>query len=201
MSAHDPIKHLIEQLAHLPGIGERTALRLALHMLCKDRKLMPVLAEALLEACEKVIECSECHHITAGGDKCSICESVRRERSIVCIVANTQDLMALESTSEFRGLYHVLHGTLAPMDGIGPKQLRIESFLSRLDRFHLEIKEVIIATPPTVEGEATAVYLASLMADAPLKITRIASGVPVGGDLQFADRLTLARSLFLRQRF
>ncbi|MDA0713252.1 MAG: recombination mediator RecR [bacterium] len=201
MSSHDPIKYLVEQLAHLPGIGERTALRLTLHMLCKDRQLMPALADALLQASEKVGECSECHHITACGDKCSICVSLTRERSLVCIVANTQDLMALESTSEFRGLYHVLHGTLAPMDGVGPKQLRIESFLSRLDRFHLEIKEVIIATPPTVEGEATAVYLASLMAGKAFKITRIASGVPVGGDLQFADRLTLARSLFLRQRF
>jgi len=201
MHSNDPIKYLAEQFAHLPGIGERTSMRLVLHLICKERGLMTTLASALLEASERVTECEICHHITALQSKCAICQSHSRDPSIICVVATVQDLMAIESTGEYKGFYHVLHGILAPMEGIGPKELRINSFLSRLHHSNHTVKEVIIATPPTVEGEATALYLADQIAGLDLKITRIASGVPVGGDLQFADRLTLARALLLRQRF
>jgi recombination protein RecR len=201
MLVDDPIKHLVEQFAKLPGIGERTALRLVLHMLSSKRDAMPTLAAALVEAAERVHECFCCHMLTALNNLCSACLSTSRDRSVVCVVATIQDLMALESTNDYKGLYHVLHGTLAPMEGIGPRELRIASFLSRLNDSNHEIKEVIIATPPNVEGEATALYLAGQVSALKIDVTRIASGVPVGGDLQFADRLTLSRALHLRQRF
>lgn len=201
MLSEDPIKHLVEQLAKLPGIGERTALRLVLHMLSSERDSVPTLAAALMEAAERVHECTCCHMLTALDVLCSTCSSVSRDRSVVCVVATVQDLMALESTNDYKGLYHVLHGTLAPMEGIGPKELRIASFLSRITDSNREIKEVIMATPPNVEGEATALYLAGQVSGLEVSVTRIASGVPVGGDLQFADRLTLSRALHLRQRF
>ena len=195
----DPIQYAINQFAKLPGIGERTALRLVLHLIAQDRNLISLLSGALLELGDKVRECELCHMITADSTLCSICRSASRDTKILCVVARVQDLMALESTSEFRGFYHVLHGVLAPMEGIGPGELRISSLLSRLKESPLE--EIILATPSTVEGEATALYLAQELAAYPVKITRIASGVPVGGDLQFADRLTLSRAMALRRGF
>lgn|SRR3989338_3772820 len=195
----DPIQYAIDQFAKLPGIGERTALRLVLHLVAQDRSLISPLSSALLELDNKVQECELCHMITADASLCSICRSLSRDRKIVCVIARVQDLMALESTAEFRGLYHVLHGVLAPMEGIGPSDLRISSFINRFKKNPFE--EIILATPSTVEGEATALYLAQELAAYPVKVTRISSGVPVGGDLQFADRLTLSRAMALRRGF
>lgn len=199
--ALDPIKHLVEQLARLPGIGERTGWRLVLHMLSNDRELIASLSEALLEVGQSVRECERCHMVTTQESLCTTCASTSRDASLICMVATIQDLMAIEATNDFRGHYHVLHGVLSPMEGIGPRDLRMESFIARLRAADNAIKELIIATPPTVEGEATALYIAEQVKDFQLKITRIASGVPVGGDLQFADRLTLSRSIALRRGF
>lgn len=193
----DPIQHTIEQFAKLPGIGERTALRLVLYLVAQDRNLITLLSESLQQLDQKVKECKQCHMITADNIHCSICRSSVRNTKILCVVARVQDLMALESTSEFKGLYHVLHGVLAPMENMGPEKLRISTLLSRLQG----VEEIILATPSTVEGEATALYLASELAPYPIQITRIASGMPVGGDLQFADRLTLSRAMALRRGF
>lgn len=195
----DPIQYTIEQFAKLPGIGERTALRLVLHLIAQDRNLISLLSHALIELGDKVHECEQCHMITAEGLKCSICKSSSRDSKMLCVVARVQDLMALESTGEFRGFYHVLHGVLAPMEGIGPSELRISSLINRLKENLIE--EVILATPSTVEGEATALYLSQELSVYPVRVTRIASGVPVGGDLQFADRLTLSRAMALRRGF
>lgn len=194
------MKHLVDQFARLPGIGERTGWRLVLHMLANDRELLTSLSDALLQVGQHVRECQSCHMVTTLPEKCVICSSASRDATTVCMVATIQDLMAIESTNDFRGHYHVLHGVLSPMDGIGPRQLRLDSFVRRLKGEHV-MKELIIATPPTVEGEATALYIADQVKEFSLKLTRIASGVPVGGDLQFADRLTLSRSLALRRGF
>lgn len=193
----DPIQYTIEQFSKLPGIGERTALRLVLHLIAQDRNLIGLLSEALVQLDQKVAECEQCHMITADGVSCSICRSLSRDSKVLCVVARVQDLMALESTSEYRGRYHVLHGVLAPMEGIGPDNLRISTLFPRLDG----IEEIILATPSTVEGEATALYLARELQSHAVKVTRIASGVPVGGDLQFADRLTLSRAMASRRGF
>jgi len=205
MAICEPIKHLTEHFSRLPGIGERTALRLTLHMLSTERELMHSMARALVQVAEEVHECETCHMVTTAAKECSICTSGHRDRSVLCIVATIQDLTAIESTHDFKGLYHVLHGTLAPMQSIGPDDLRLNGLFRRLSSADSEIKEIIMATPPSVEGEATAIYISDqLQALAPTlvpKITRIASGVPVGGDLQFADRLTLSRALTLRRVF
>jgi recombination protein RecR len=199
--ALDPIKHLVEQLSRLPGIGERTGWRLVLHMLSNDRELLASLSEALLEVGQCVRECPQCHMVTTQDELCVTCASSNRDASVICMVATIQDLMAIEATNDFRGHYHVLHGVLSPMEGVGPRDLRLESFVQRIKAADAAVKELIIATPPTVEGEATALYVADQVKGLALKITRIASGVPVGGDLQFADRLTLSRSLALRRGF
>ncbi len=201
MQQQDPVKRLMEQLSQLPGIGERTSLRLVLHMLSSARESMYTLAQTLTEVADRVKECMTCAMLTTEENGCSICSSLSRDRTILCVVASIQDLMAIETTAEFRGVYHVLHGTLAPMDGIGPQDLRIPSLLTRLSNKAEAVREIILATPPTVEGEATALYLAEQMKGFGIPISRIASGVPVGGDLQYADRLTLSRSMQLRRGF
>lgn len=197
--AQDLIQRLVAEFAKLPGVGEKTATRHVLHLLSHDRETMYALAESLVEVAKLAKECSICCMITTEPDICTICKSPMRDKSTICVVASIQDLMAIESTNEYRGSYHVLHGTLAPMEGIGPKELRVEQLLSRLTDSEHAVREVIIATPPTVEGEATALYLLDQLKPFSISTTRIASGVPVGGDLQFADRLTLSRALVLRR--
>ncbi len=198
-SSSDPIRTLVGQLSRLPGIGERTATRLVLHLLRRDREAMVSLAHALEEVAERVHECPRCCHITANEGFCTTCADSRRDDTVLCVVATIQDLTAVEECAEFRGRYHVLHGTLAPLDGIGPDDLRVRELLSRLGGEDRAVEEVILATPPTVDGEATALYLSRQLEVVGVKTSRIASGIPVGGDLQYADRLTLARALASRQ--
>lgn len=194
----DPIRRLQEELERLPGIGERTALRLALHLLEQKKERVRALAQSLVDVAENVVECEICCNLTAHSKLCTICIKPGRDASLICVVSCIQDLMAIEASHSFFGLYHVLHGVLAPIHGVGPSRLRIEALRVRLLDLS-EVKELILATPATVEGEATALYIREQLGTGPLKVSRIACGVPVGGDLQFADRLSLARALMMRQ--
>lgn len=182
---------LIEQLGRLPGIGPKSAQRIAFHVLDSDPEDVARLADALREAKARVKFCSECGRATEV-DPCSICTDARRDRSIICVVEESRDVIAIERTREFRGVYHVLGGAISPIDGIGPNDLRIAELLRRLS--DSQITEVIIATDPNLEGEATASYLARLLADLGVSVSRLASGLPVGGDLEFADEVTLGRA-------
>jgi recombination protein RecR len=188
----DPIARLVKELARLPGIGEKTAQRLAFHVL----KAGPAYAEALADAVTGIVRdvrlCSSCQTLT-DRDPCAICADPRRDPRLLCVVEGVPDLLALERTHEFRGRYHVLHGALSPLDGVGPSDLKIRELVLRLEREPAD--EVIIATNPDVEGEATALYLARLLKPAGVRVTRIAQGVPMGGDLEYADQVTLARAL------
>lgn len=195
----DPIRTLVGQLSRLPGIGERTATRLVHHLLRQDRELMRALATALVDVAERVHECPRCCLLCATEGTCAVCSDPRRDDTVLCVVATIQDQAAIESTGEMRGRYHVLHGTLSPLEGIGPDELRIQPLLLRLSTTDKPVKELILATPPSVDGEATALYLFRQLQPLGLALSRIASGVPVGGDLQFTDRLTLARALASRR--
>ena len=187
-----PITRLIQELTKLPGVGAKTASRLAMHILRSSREDAESLARAILEVKEKIRLCSLCFNLT-DQDPCRICQDPRRDGEVICVVSGPEDLMALERSGSFRGLYHVLHGVLSPLEGVGPKDLRINELLSRLqgDR----IKEVILATNPSVEGEATAQYLSQIIKPLGMRVTRIARGVPMGGDLQYIDEVTLSKSL------
>lgn len=191
---------LLRHLQELPGVGERTALRLLLHMLKSGQGSMISLAKALEDVALHVKECLSCCMLTTEEALCAICSSGARQETHLCVVSSVQDLMAIEATLEYRGHYHVLHGTLSPMDGVGPSELRILALMERLQRMKM-LDEVILATPPTIEGEATALYLLEQLQPFGFPVTRIASGVPVGGDLQFADRLTLSKALSLRRNW
>ena len=190
MSA-DPIARLTVLFARLPGVGEKTAQRLAFHVLKSPPEYARDLAAALLALREEVRLCSTCCNLTAQ-DPCPVCKDPQRDRRIICVVESVPDLLAVERTREFRGLYHVLHGALSPLDGIGPDQLKIKELLPRISA---GVEEVIVATDPTVEGEATALYLTRLLKPLGVRVTRIAQGVPMGGDLEYADQVTLARAL------
>ncbi len=187
-----PISRLIHELSKLPGIGEKTASRLAMHILRASKEDARDLAEALLDLKEKIRFCSQCFNLT-DQDPCWICRDSKRNREMICVVSGPEDLIALEKSGSYRGLYHVLQGVLSPLDGVGPKDLRLSELLSRLEGG--KIQEVIVATNPSVEGEATAQYLAQILKPMGPKITRIARGVPMGGDLQYIDELTLSKSL------
>jgi recombination protein RecR len=195
----DPLSRLVNELSRLPGIGERTALRLALHLLEEKKDHVMELAKSLIEVSENVVECTICCNLTAHSELCHICQKPGRDDSVIAVVSSIQDLMAIESSTIFRGRYHVLHGVLKPLKGIGPDKLRIHRLKMRLLHNAL-IKELILATPATIEGEATALYIRNQLKGNTIKLSRIASGVPVGGDLQFADRLSLSRSLLMRQQ-
>lgn len=190
------LSRTIDELMRLPGIGRKTAQRLAFYLLKSSKDDASALANSILELKEKVKFCAQCFNATEN-DLCSICSDVRREPSLLCVVEETNDLLAIERTSEFRGLYHVLQGHLSPLDGIGPDDLRIRELMQRLEQ--IEAKEIIIATNPNAEGEATALYLMKLIKPLGIKVTRIARGLPVGSDLEFSDELTLSRALAGRQ--
>lgn len=206
MSA-DPIARLTVLFAKLPGVGEKTAQRLAFHVLKSPPEYARDLAQALLALRDEVRLCSSCCNLTAQ-DPCPICRDTQRDAKIICVVESVPDLLAVERTREFRGRYHVLHGALSPLDGVGPDQLKIKELLARLaepggsadgrakaEGRSIGVEEVIVATDPTVEGEATALYLTRLLKPMGVKVSRIAQGVPMGGDLEYADQVTLARAL------
>ncbi len=183
---------LIEQLVRLPGVGSKTAQRLAFHLLKAPREDAAALAEALIALKDRTRLCRRCFNLCEA-DLCDICQDPRRDATQLCVVEEINDLMAIEKTREFRGGYHVLGGSLSPLDGRGPEQIRVKELLDRLEAS--ETREVILATNPNVEGEATALYLLRVMKPYPVKVTRIARGLPMGGDLEYADEATLARAL------
>jgi recombination protein RecR len=190
----DPIARLSMLLSRLPGVGEKTAQRLAFHVLKSPPAYARELAEALLALETSVRLCSRCCNLTAQ-DPCALCSDARRDDRTICVVESVPDLMAVERSREFRGRYHVLHGALSPLDGVGPDQLKLKELLARLHDAQHPVEEVIVATDPTVEGEATALYLARLLKPLGVKVTRIAQGLPSGADLEYADQVTLARAL------
>lgn len=189
----DPIKRLIQELARLPGIGEKTATRLAFHLLRGPKHQPRELAQALLDVVDRIQLCSSCMTMTES-DPCATCADPRRERDILCVVASPSDQLAIDRGGHFRGKYHVLHGLLSPLEGIGPDDLRIAELVRRLGG-DPPVGEVIIATSPSVEGEATAMYLARLIKPLGVRVTRIATGLPVGGELEYTDQATIARAL------
>jgi recombination protein RecR len=185
------VDNLIAQLSRLPGIGTRTAQRLAFHLLRIPKEEAFALADAIREVKERIGFCRECGNLTEE-ELCAICQDARRDRSVICVVEQPADLLSLERTHEFRGVYHVLGGALSPLDGIEPKDLRIDELVQRVERNG--VAEVVLATNPNMTGEATAAYLADRLRDR-TRVTRLASGLPVGGDLEYADEVTLGRAL------
>ncbi len=183
---------LIQNLTRLPGVGRKSASRIAYHLLKADAGYTETLAREIAELKSRIKSCSSCGNYTES-DPCEICSDSRRDRTVICVVEQPQDIQTLDSTNEYHGLFHVLQGVLSPIDGIGPENLNIARLLSRVQREGA--KEVIIATNPTVEGDTTALYLVKLLKETGVSVSRLASGLPVGGDLEYADRLTLARSL------
>ncbi len=192
----DPLARLVGELSRLPGIGPKTATRLAHHLLRVPRGEAAELARAVLDVKDKLFHCRLCNSITAE-DPCSICGDPQRDRTQICVVEEPFNIQPIERTLEYRGLYHVLLGALSPQRGIGPDQLAIDGLLKRLDG----VEEVVLATNPNVEGEATALYLARLLKPRELQVTRLAFGMPVGGDIEFTDEVTLGRSLAGRRSF
>ncbi len=191
------VERLIAEFSKLPGIGRKTAQRLTFWILKLKKEDATRLARAIIDVKEKVVRCSICSNVTED-DPCHICRDTKRDRSVICVVEEANDILALERAAEYRGLYHVLEGVLSPLDGIGPEQLRFRELMLRLKD---DIKEVIIATNPNTEGEATAVYLSRLIKPMNIKVTRIARGLPVGSDLEYADQNTLSKALQGRQEF
>ncbi len=186
----DPVQRLVGELARLPGIGEKTATRLAFHLVRADEQQVRALAQALVELVEKTRLCSQCMNVT-DSDPCAMCSDARRDPETICVVATPADLIALERGGHYKGRYHVLHGLLSPLDGVGPDDLRVAELMRRL----ADVREVIVATSPSVEGEATAMYLARLIKPLGVSVTRIATGLPVGGEIEYSDQATLARAL------
>lgn len=191
-SPAEPVSRLIEEFHKLPGIGPKSAARLAYHILKTPEASARSLAEAIIAVKERIVLCSVCQNLT-DTDPCAICRGSERDRSVVCVVEEALDILALERTGLFTGLYHVLHGRISPMDGIGPDDLKIKELLARLNEG--EINEVIVATNPDLEGEATAMYLQRLVSPLGIRVTSLARGLPVGGDLEYADEITLGRAL------
>jgi len=185
------VQNLVAQLTHLPGVGQRTAQRLAFHLLRTTKEEALALAEAIVEVKERVRFCRECGNLTED-EVCAICLDARRDHSVICVVEQPVDLISVERTAEFRGLYHVLGGALSPIDGVEPSDLRIDELIQRVERNGGE--EVVVATNPNMTGEATAAYLADRLRGR-VRVTRLASGLPVGGDLEYADEVTLGRAL------
>jgi recombination protein RecR len=191
-----PIRRLIKELGKFPGIGEKTATRLATFVLRAPEEDAKRLAECILDVKQKIRFCSVCFNLTEG-DLCDICVDTSRDKEVICVVEETDTLIAIEESGSFGGTYHVLHGTLSPLDGVGPKHLRIHEFLSRVANNH--VKEIIVATNPDVQGEATALLINKSVRELGVRVTRIALGVPVGGNLKYMDRMTLKKSLEFRR--
>ncbi len=185
-----PIARLIEEFAKLPGIGRKSAQRLAFHVLARRESDVRQFAEVLVDAKTRVKYCSQCGDFT-DVDPCRICTSAKRNASLLCVVEDPKDVIVMERTQEYNGFYHVLHGAISPLDGVGPDDINIAALLKRLDG----VKEVILATNPTIEGEATAMYISRLIKPLGIMVTRIAHGVPVGGDIEYADEITLTKAL------
>lgn len=185
------LNKLVEQFERLPGIGRKSAQRLAFHLLNQPPERAKEFAQAILDASQKIKHCAVCQSLT-DQELCPICADSARDKGIICVVADPRDVIAFERTREYKGLYHVLHGLISPMDGMGPEQLKIKELLSRLDT---GTKEVVMATNPTVEGEATAMYLSRLIKPMGIKVSRLAYGIPVGSSLEYADEITLTRAL------
>ncbi len=191
-----PLARLIEQFERMPGIGKKSAQRIAFHVLGMSEKEAKTFAQCIIDAKEKIHRCSVCGDLT-DSELCPICDNVARDKSLICVVENPADVLAFERTREYKGVYHVLHGVISPINGIGPEELNVKSLVSRVASG--EIKEVIMATDPTVEGEATAMYLSKLIKPFGVTVSRLAYGVPVGGDLEYADEITLQRAIEGRQ--
>ncbi len=187
-----PISNLIDMFARMPGVGRKSAVRLAFHVMSLPEKESEALISAIRDVKEKISLCETCQSFT-DTQPCKICGDTRRNGKIICVVESPKDVAAMEKTHEFTGVYHVLHGVISPIDGIGPEDIKVRELLSRVA--NADVEEVIMATNPSVEGEATALYLAKLLKPFDVKITRIAHGIPVGGDLEFTDEVTLARAM------
>lgn len=187
-----PLNKLINELSRLPGIGGKTAQRLAFHILSMDEKSAMELANAISDAKKSMTYCSVCGNLT-DTDPCAICSDDSRDKSTICVVESPKDVVAMEKIREYRGYYHILHGAISPMDGIGPDNINLRSLIVRLQ--DEAVKELIIATNPNIEGEATAMYIARLIKPSGIKVTRIAHGIPVGGDLEYADEVTLLKAV------
>lgn len=194
----DPIQRLVRELARLPGVGERTATRLTFHLVRRPESQVRELAAALLDVVDKIHLCSVCMNLTER-DPCALCGDARRDPGLLCVVSSPAELLAIDRAGHFTGRYHVLHGLLSPLDGVGPEDLRITELLRRVEPGSApdesRVQEVIVATSASVEGEATALYLARLIKPLGPKVTRIASGIPVGGELEYSDQATIARAL------
>lgn len=190
------IENAVEEIAKLPGIGKKSALRLALHLLKAEENQTLHLTNALEDLRTKTVYCKTCHNI-ADGETCQICGSHRRDQSVICVVQDTRDVLAVENTSQYTGVYHVLGGNISPIAGVGPGDLNIETLINRIANNN-EIKEVILALSPTMEGDTTAFYLQKRLKDFEIKITTIARGIPIGGDLEYTDEITLGRSIASR---
>jgi recombination protein RecR len=192
MHLPDPIARLVDELSKMPTVGPKTAQRLAFHVLRMPEAEVRALAQAIVQAKERIRSCSTCFNVT-DSDPCSICANPSRDASVICVVEDPRDVIAMERMREFRGRYHVLEGAISPLDGIGPDDLRIRELLARLAGG--DVAEIIVATNPRVEGDATAIYLSRLIRPLGVKVTRIAHGLPVGGDIEYADEVTLAKAL------
>lgn len=186
------IGRLIDEFARLPGVGKKSAQRLAFHIVNMEQSQAVAFPEAILDVKRKVRYCDRCFNIT-DQDICEICQDVKRDQQLICVVETPRDVIAIENTKEYHGYYHVLHGAISPMEGIGPNDIKIRELIIRLQGD--ETKELIIATNPTIEGEATAMYISKLLKGTDIKVTRLAHGIPVGGDLEYADEITLAKAI------
>lgn len=188
----EPLARLIQEFKRLPGIGQKSAQRIAFHLLRAERDDAERLAQAVLDVKDKLGLCESCGNIS-DSELCTFCANPHRDRSVICVVEEPHNILAVETTRQFEGVYHVLHGSISPLRGIGPEHLRLKGLLARFEQG--EVREVILATNPTVEGEATAVYLSRLLKPLGVRVTRIAMGLPVGSDLEFADEVTMSKSL------
>lgn len=194
------IENAVGEISKLPGIGKKTALRLVLHLLKEPEATTVELSEALTELRTKIRYCKDCHNIS-DEEVCNICASHRRDRSIICVVEDTRDVLAIENTAQYTGLYHLLGGVISPIEGIGPSELNIEQLLQRIENNRDEVKEVIFALSPTMEGDTTAFYLTKKLKEFGVKISTIARGIPIGGELEYTDEITLGRSILSRTAY